>query len=58
MKRREFSLATASALGLLSFADPVRAQRIAPKSSEYQVLGKAAPVEAPAGKVEVVEFFS
>lgn len=59
MQRREFSISAASvaaATSLGTFATAVQAQ--APKEgSEYLVLDKRAPVEAPAGKVEVVEFF-
>lgn len=58
MKRRDFSLAAAS-LGLLPLATPSHAQGATPKAgTDYIVLGKPAPVDAPAGKVEVVEFFS
>ena len=58
MKRRDFSLATAS-LGLLPLASPSHAQGKPPKAgTDYIVLGKPAPVDAPAGKVEVVDFFS
>ena len=59
MKRRDFSLA-ATSLGLLSLAaNPAHAQARMPKAgSEYLVLDKRVPVDAPAGKVEVVEFFS
>jgi thiol:disulfide interchange protein DsbA len=61
MKRREFSLgaaaaATASAMAL---ASPVaRAQGRKPEEgTDFLSIGKPAPTEAPAGKVEVVEFF-
>ncbi len=58
MQRRDFSLAAAS-LALLPLAAPSQAQgRPFKAGSEYIVLGKPAPVDAPAGKVEVVEFFS
>lgn len=58
MKRRDFSLAGAS-LGLLPWAAPVHAQARVPKAgSDYLVLDRPAPVDAPAGKIEVVEFFS
>ena len=59
MKRRDFSL-TAASLGLLPFAATgVHAQARVPKAgTDYIVLGKRAPVDTPAGKVEVVEFFS
>lgn len=61
MQRREFSMATASvaaaaSLGALSI--PAQAQGPAPRAgTDFLVLDKPAPVEAPAGKVEVVEFF-
>ena len=60
MQRREFSISAASlaaaSLGVL--ATPARAQGKPPQEgSDYMVLDKRAPVEAPAGKVEVVEFF-
>ena len=59
MKRRDFSLA-ATSLGLMSLGvNTAHAQARAPKAgSEYLVLDKRVPVDAPAGKVEVVEFFS
>ena len=60
MQRREFSISAASlaaaSLGVL--ATPAQAQGKPPQEgSDYMVLDKRAPVEAPAGKVEVVEFF-
>ena len=60
MKRREFSLAaSAAAAGALSLgASSSWAQGAAPKEGkDYIKLGKPASVSAPAGKVEVVEFF-
>jgi len=59
MKRRDFSLAAAS-LGLLPLVAPSHAQqqRLPKAGTDYVVLGKPAPVDTPAGKVEVVEFFS
>ena len=66
IKRREFSIsAAASAAGALGagwglVALPVAAQAQAQsykEGSDYLVLDKPAPTEAPAGKVEVVEFF-
>jgi thiol:disulfide interchange protein DsbA len=58
MKRRDFSLA-ATSLGLLSLAaTPAHAQRAPKAGTEYLVLDKRVPVDAPAGKIEVVEFFS
>jgi thiol:disulfide interchange protein DsbA len=62
MQRREFSLSAASAavatLGAAALPSMAQAQANAFKEgSDYLALGKAAPTEAPAGKVEVVEFF-
>ena len=60
MKRREFSLAaSAAAAGALSLgASSSWAQGAAPKEGkDYIKLGKPASVSAPAGKVEVIEFF-
>ena len=60
MKRREFSLAaSAAAAGALGLgASSSWAQGAAPKEGkDYIKLGKPASVSAPAGKVEVVEFF-
>jgi len=59
MKRRDFSLAAAAgSLGLLAHL-PAQAQARAPKAgTEYLVLDKRVPVDAPAGKIEVIEFFS
>lgn len=56
MKRREFSKAglAVSALGLTQ-APAALAQ--AKAGTDYLVLDKPATVEAPAGKIEVVEFF-
>lgn len=54
MKRREFSLSAAAvaagAVTLPAWAEPR-------EGKDYRKLAKPAPVEAPAGKVEVVEFF-
>jgi protein dithiol oxidoreductase (disulfide-forming) len=61
MQRREFSMSAASvaaAASLGTWATTAQAQRKPPQEgSEYLVLDKRAPVEAPAGKIEVVEFF-
>ena len=61
MQRREFSIATASvaaAASLGALSTPAQAQAPAPRAgTDFLVLDKPAPVEAPAGKVEVVEFF-
>ena len=59
MKRREFSLTAAAVLvpGMLG-ATAARAQPAKPREGkDYLVLGKQAPTDAPAGKIEVVEFF-
>ena len=64
IKRREFSISAAVSAagalgaGLVLGALPVAAQAQSYKEgSDYLVLDKPAPTEAPAGKVEVVEFF-
>ncbi|MDM0039641.1 thiol:disulfide interchange protein DsbA/DsbL [Variovorax sp. J22G21] len=58
MKRRDFSLA-ATSLGLLPLASPSHAQaRMFTAGKDFVQLGKPAPVDSPAGKIEVVEFFS
>ena len=59
MKRREFSLsiataAAASALGLPAFAQAPYQFR---EGKDYIKLGKPVAVDAPAGKVDVIEFF-
>jgi protein dithiol oxidoreductase (disulfide-forming) len=59
MQRRQFSLAAATAATSMAFAsNAALAQQAAPKEGkEYLRLSTPAPTEAPAGKVEVVEFF-
>ena len=59
MKRREFSAAAAGTLGAAALGLPglAFAQRPPQEGKDYRVLDKRAPVEAPAGKIEVVEFF-
>ena len=60
MKRREFSLAAATVAAATAFALPnaAHAQGKPPKDGDdYLSLDKRVPVEAPAGKVEVIEFF-
>jgi thiol:disulfide interchange protein DsbA len=60
MNRREFSIATAGVLGAAALGMPgmVLAQQRKPEEGkEFRALEKKAPVEAPAGKIEVVEFF-
>ena len=56
MKRRDFSLA-ATSLGLLPLVSPAHAQQMPKAGADYAVLDKRVPVDAPAGKVEVIEFF-
>ena len=59
MKRRDFSLA-APALAVLSTATwmPAYAQALKPaEGTDYYVLDKPVAVDAPPGKIEVVEFF-
>ncbi len=59
MKRRDFSLAWGSALAASALALPTaQAQGAKPEAgADYLALDKRAPVEAAAGKIEVVEFF-
>ncbi len=59
MKRREFSLAFGSTIAVGSLvSNPVLAQANAPKAgTDYLLVEQRAAVEAPAGKIEVVEFF-
>ncbi len=63
IQRREFSISTAvgaigAGLGLVALPVATQAQAQSYKEgSDYLVLDKPAPTEAPAGKVEVVEFF-
>jgi thiol:disulfide interchange protein DsbA len=60
MQRREFSIATASvaAAASLALGGTAHAQAASPRAgTDFLVLDKPAPVEAPAGKIEVVEFF-
>lgn len=60
MKRREFTHTAAGvALAATSLlATLARAQRVSPVAgTAYEVLDPRAPVDAPAGKIEVVEFF-
>lgn len=62
MNRRDFSLAAAVlAAGPTAVLTPLSAQAQVAKPQagrDYQVLDQSAAVEAPAGKIEVVEFFS
>ena len=57
MKRRDFSLALAATVSGAA-VPPVHAQGKKPEDgSDYISLDKRLPVEAPAGKIEVIEFF-
>ena len=59
MKRRDFSLACGAVVaGTGLFQSTANAQGKTPEAGvDYLPLDKRAPVEAPAGKIEVVEFF-
>lgn len=59
MNRREFSVGTTCLLAAASVGFPqwVWAQGKPEAGREYKALDKRVPTEAPAGKVEVVEFF-
>jgi thiol:disulfide interchange protein DsbA len=60
MNRREFSATTAAVLGTAAVGFPglALAQARAPQEGkDFRVVEKRVPVEAPAGKIEVVEFF-
>jgi thiol:disulfide interchange protein DsbA len=57
MKRRDFSLALAASASV-AVVPQVHAQGKKPEDgSDYISLDKRLPVEAPAGKIEVIEFF-
>jgi protein dithiol oxidoreductase (disulfide-forming) len=56
MKRREFSVALA-AVGAAGVPMLASAQKKPEDGTDYRTLSRRVPVEAPAGKVEVVEFF-
>ena len=59
MKRREFSqVAAGAALATTGLVSPLaHAQARFSAGKHYHILDGRAPVEAPAGKIEVVEFF-
>ncbi len=59
MQRREFSLSAAAlaAASAGAWTVPAQAQGGPRAGTDYVVLDKRAPVEAPSGKIEVVEFF-
>jgi thiol:disulfide interchange protein DsbA len=61
MKRREFTqvvttAATIASAGTALWSAPAHAQKIE-AGTDYLLVDPRAPVEAPAGKIEVVEFF-
>jgi thiol:disulfide interchange protein DsbA len=59
MKRREFTQVTAGAVLASTLLGAAQAQSQKPQAGkEYQVLDTRASVEAPTGKIELVEFFS
>ncbi len=58
MKRRDFSLQLAAAGVGAAWAGVARAQGKPIEGTHYTRLSQPAPVSAPAGKIEVVEFFS
>jgi len=59
MNRRDFSAGTACLLGAAALGMPALAlaQRLPQDGKDYRKLDKQVAVEAPAGKIEVVEFF-
>ena len=61
MQRREFSVSAtslAAAIGVCALPTMVQAQAKAfQNGSDYLTIAKPAPTEAPAGQIEVVEFF-
>lgn len=56
MKRRAFSL-SAAALAASTLSLPALAQNQPKEGKDYAKLGKPVATDAPAGKVEVIEFF-
>ncbi len=56
MKRRDFSAGLIAA-GTLGLSPLAQAQRRPESGKDYRTLGQRAPVDAPAGKIEVIEFF-
>ena len=59
MNRREFSAGAAcvAAGGLMGWPGLALAQKVPQEGTEYRAMDKKIPVEAPAGKIEVIEFF-
>jgi thiol:disulfide interchange protein DsbA len=59
MNRREFSAGAACVMGAAALGWPglVLAQKKPEEGKEYRALDKRVPVDAPPGKIEVIEFF-
>ena len=59
MKRREFSAAAGGLAGLAALGLPglATAQAKFQEGKDYRALDKRVPADAPAGKIEVIEFF-
>ena len=59
MKRRDFSLACGAAVASSAFVQSAALAQAKPPEAgtDYLVVDKRAAVEAPAGKIEIVEFF-
>jgi thiol:disulfide interchange protein DsbA len=57
MNRREFSAAAVLGASALAWPHLALAQRRIQEGKDFRTLDKRAPVEAPAGKIEVVEYF-
>jgi thiol:disulfide interchange protein DsbA len=59
MNRREFTVAAGATLGAAALGLPglALAQGKPEDGKQYHTLGKRAPTDAPAGKIEVIEFF-
>jgi protein dithiol oxidoreductase (disulfide-forming) len=59
MNRREFSAAAAASMGALALGLPglALAQQKFQPGADYRVIDKTVPVDTPAPKIEVVEFF-
>jgi thiol:disulfide interchange protein DsbA len=59
MDRREFSqgLAALAAAGALGLPGLAQAQKKPEDGKDFRTLDKPVPVESPAGKIEVIEFF-
>ena len=60
MKRRDFSLALGAVAAAGASALPLTAAhaQALQAGKDYKALSKRAPLDAPAGKIEVIEFFS